>query len=135
MAINAASGRWAMSPMVSTPRACSLAAVLAPMPHIRSTGSAWRKASSRPLGTTSNPSGLDTALATLARNLVRATPTLIGRPTRSRTAPRRRTAISAGVPAVRHSPLTSRNASSIEMPSTNGVVSSNTSNTALLAAV
>ena len=48
MAINAASGSWAMSPMVSTPRACSLAAVLAPMPHIRSTGSAWRKASSRP---------------------------------------------------------------------------------------
>ena len=40
---------------------------------------------------------------------------------------RRRTAISAGVPAIRSIPRTSRNASSIERPSTSGVVSSNTS--------
>ena len=44
-----------------------------------------------------------------------------------------RTAISVGVPETRPSPPTSRNASSIERPSTNGVVSSNTLNTAALA--
>ena len=76
-----------------------------------------------------------TPLATLARNFVRATPTVIGSPTRSRTSRRSRAAISAGVPAIRRRPPTSRNASSIEMPSTSGVVSRNTSNTALLAAV
>ena len=42
-------------------------------------------------------------------------------------------AISIGVPETRRSPPTSRNASSIERPSTSGVVLSNTSNTALLA--
>ena len=68
-----------------------------------------------------------TPLATLARNFVLATPTVIGRPTRSRTSRRSRTAISAGVPAIRSSPRTSRNASSIDSPSTSGVVSSNTS--------
>ena len=84
-------------------------------------------------GTTSRPSGLATALATLARNLVRATPTVIGRPTRSRTSRRSATAISVGVPETLRRPPTSRNASSIDSPSTSGVVSSNTANTALLA--
>ena len=42
-------------------------------------------------------------------------------------------AISVGVPEIRRKPPTSRNASSIESPSTNGVVSLNTSNIALLA--
>jgi hypothetical protein len=42
--------------------------------------------------------------------------------------------MSRGEPASRLRPPTSRNASSIEIPSTKGVVSSNTSNTALLAA-
>ena len=46
-----------------------------------------------------------------------------------------RTAISEGVPAMRRSPPTSRNASSIESPSTNGVVSRNTSNIAVLASL
>ena len=82
---------------------------------------------------TSSPSGLATPLATLARNFVRATPTVIGRPTLASTSRRSRAAISAGVPAIRRSPPTSRNASSIDSPSTSGVVSSNTSNTALLA--
>ncbi len=62
-----------------------------------------------------------------------ATPTVIGRPTRSRTSRRSRAAISVGEPEIRSSPRTSRNASSIESPSTSGVVCSNTSNTALLA--
>ena len=71
-----------------------------------------------------------TPLATLARNLVDAIPTVIGRSTRRRTSWRRRAAISTGVPDTRRRPPTSRNASSIDMPSTSGVVDSNTSNTA-----
>ena len=74
-------------------------------------------------------------LATLARNFVRATPTVIGNPTSRSTSARRRDAIAAGVPAIRHRPPTSRNASSIDSPSTSGVTSWNTSNTALLASV
>ncbi len=74
-----------------------------------------------------------TPLATLASNFVLATPTVIGRPTRSRTTRRRRTAISTGGPETRRSPPTSRNASSIDSPSTSGVVSSKIWNTLLLA--
>ena len=74
-----------------------------------------------------------TPLATLARNFVLATPTVIGRPTCSRTSRRRRAAISGGEPEIRSMPRTSRKASSIESPSTTGVVSSNTRYTALLA--
>jgi hypothetical protein len=62
-----------------------------------------------------------------------ATPTVIGRPTRSRTSLRRRAAISVGGPEIRRSPPTSRKASSIDSPSTSGVVCLNTSKTALLA--
>ncbi len=40
-----------------------------------------------------------------------------------------------GVPEIRRNPPTSRNASSIDSPSTNGVVSLNTSNSALLASL
>ena len=76
----------------ASPRSCG------PTPHSRSTGSGWRNSSSRSGGTTSRPSGLATPLATLARNLVRATPTVIGRPTCSSTSRRSRTAISVGVP-------------------------------------
>ena len=75
------------------------------------------------------------ALATLARNFVRATPTVIGSPMRSRTSRRSRRAICSGVPAIRSIPRASRNASSIESASTCGVVSSKISNTARLAAV
>ena len=86
-----------------------------------------------PAGTTSSPSGLATALATFARNFVVATPTVIFSPIRSRTSRRSRTAISVGVPDTRPSPPTSRNASSMDTPSTCGVVARNTSNTSLLA--
>ena len=82
----------------------------------------------------SSPSGLLTALATLARNLVRATPTEIASPTSARTRSRNRTAICSGVPAMRRRPPTSRNASSIESPSTSGVVSRKIANTSRLAA-
>ena len=64
---------------------------------------------------------------------MRAIPTVIGSPTCSRTSRRSRVAISSGVPTLRSIPRTSRNASSIERPSTSGVVSSNTRKTALLA--
>ena len=76
-----------------------------------------------------------TPLATFARNFVRATPTVTAIPTRARTSARRRAAISDGVPAIRRKPPTSRNASSIESPSTRGVVSLKTSNIALLASL
>jgi hypothetical protein len=76
---------------------------------------------------------LATPLATLARNLVRATPTVIGRPTRSSTWRRSRAAMSTGAPEIRPSPRTSRNASSIDSPSTSGVVCSKMAYTALLA--
>ena len=133
MATSAASGTRAMSPIRSMPLACSFAAVFGPTPHIRSTASGWRNSSSRSGGTTRRPSGLATPLATFARNFVRATPTVIGRPTRSTTSTFSLAAISTGAPAIRRSPPTSRKASSIDSPSTNGVVSRNTSNTALLA--
>ena len=50
-----------------------------------------------------------------------------------RTSCRRRAAISAGVPVIRSRPRTSRNASSIESPSTSGDASSNRRYTSLLA--
>ncbi len=133
MATSAGSGSRATSPTVVIPRSRSLAEVTGPTPHRRSIGNGCRNAISPPGGTTSSPSGLATALATFARNLVRATPTVIGRPTCSRTWRRSRTAISGAAPAIRRRPRTSRNASSIDRPSTSGVVWSNSSNTALLA--
>jgi hypothetical protein len=134
MVTSAASPTRATWPTVKMCRSRSLPAVTGPTPQSRSIGSGCRKASSPSGGTTSNPSGLPTPLATLARNFVRATPTVIGSPTRSRTSARSRPAISAGVPRIFSSPPTSRNASSIEMPSTIGVVSRKTAKTALLAA-
>lgn len=122
----------ATSPTVRTPNPASLAAVAGPTPHSRRTGSGRRNSSSPSGGTTSSPSGLATPLATLARNLVRATPTVIGSPTSSAIWRRSRAATSAGG---RRSPCASRNASSIESPSTSGVVARNTAKTALLAAL
>jgi hypothetical protein len=133
MATSVSSPRAATSATVAIPRDRSLADVTGPTPQRRSTGSGCRNASSRSGGTTRSPSGLATALATLARNFVRATPTVMGSPTSWRTVRRRRAAISAGVPARRRRPPTSRNASSTDSPSTSGVVCSKTANTALLA--
>ena len=121
-------------PTVWMPRECNLSAVTFPTPHSLSTGRGWRNSSSRSGSTTSRPSGLLTALATFARNLVRATPTEMASPTSLRTRSRSRMAICSGDPAMRRSPPTSRNASSIERPSTWGVVSWKIANTARLAA-
>ena len=105
------------------------------MPHSCSTRSGCRNACSPSGGTTSSPSGLATPLATFASSRVRATPIVITRPTRSRTSRRSRAAISAGVPEIRCSPATCRNASSIESFSTTGAASSKRANTALLASL
>ncbi len=118
-----------------TPDPRSFPAVTSPTPQSSSTASGCRNARSPSTGTTSSPSGLATRLATLARNFVRATPTVIGSPTRCATSPRSRRATSTAGPRIRRRPPTSRNASSIEMPSTSGVVSRKTSKTARLAAV
>ena len=59
--------------------------VTGPTPHISSTGRSCRNASSVAGSTTTSPSGLATCEAILARCLVRATPTEIGRPSSSRT--------------------------------------------------
>jgi hypothetical protein len=115
------------------PRSLSLPAVDGPTPQIRPTGSGCRKSSSPPGGITSRPSGFASPLATFAINRVVATPTVIGRPTRSRTSRRSRTAMSSGEPEIRSRPRTSRNASSIDTFSTTGAVSAKTSETALLA--
>ena len=79
-------------------RSCSLPAVTGPTPHSSCTGSGCRNSSSRSGATTSNPSGFATRLATLARNFVRATPTVIGNPTRRSTSLRSPAAISTGFP-------------------------------------
>src|ERR687898_432631 len=104
-----------------------------PRPHRTRVEIVRQRVQVAPGGTTSNPSGFATALATLARNFVRATPTVIGSPTRSRTSRRSRSAIFTGAPKARSIPLTSRNASSIDRPSTRGDVSPKSSNPAQLA--
>ncbi len=105
----------------------------APTPHSLRTPSGCRKSSSPPAGTITSPSGLASLLATFATSFELATPTESGSPTSSRTRARSRTAISSGVPQIRSSPRTSRNASSTDSFSTIGEVSANTSKTALLA--
>ena len=131
---SASSPSRATWPTVAIPRARSFRDVTGPTPQSRSTASGCRNASSRSGGTTSRPSGFATPLATLARNFVRATPTVIGSPTRSSTLRFSRTRdLGRRRRRAARIPRTSRNASSIERPSTNGVVSSNTRYTALLA--
>ncbi len=110
-------------------------AVFSPTPHSRSTRIGRRNASSPSGGTSSSPSGLALPEATLARNFVRATPTLTARPASSWTRRRSRCATATGDPTLRRSPPTSRNASSIDTGSTIGVTSRNTANTSALAAL
>ena len=98
IATSAGSPSAATWPTDRMPRLCSFAAVTCPTPHSRSTGSGCRNVSSRSGGTTSSPFGFATPLATFARNFVRATPTVIGRPTSSSTRRLSRTAISLGEP-------------------------------------
>ena len=84
-----------------------------------------QKPSTSAAGTTSIPSGLLTVDASLATNLVVATPTEQVSPYWSRTLARIRRAMLAGGPSRRMAPATSRNASSRESGSTSGVTPRN----------
>ena len=105
------------------PRSCS------PPPTGRrpAAGAGSRRPRSR--GTTSSPSGLAGVEASLATNLVGATPTEQVMPCSSGTGARIVSPISAGRPSSRPAPATSRNASSRESGSTSGVTERNISMT------
>lgn len=85
--------------------------------------------------TMSRPSGFAARLAIFATIFVRATPTVIGSPTSSRTAVRSSSPSARAAPFVRASVAMSRNASSIDIASTTGAVRSNTAQTARLASM
>ncbi len=100
----------------------SLVNVAGPTPQRRETGSGARNAASVPGSTTSTPSGLARSLASLARNLVEATPTDRHSPLSASTRRRMVAAIAAGAPSMRRAPATSMNASSIDSCSTSGEI-------------
>ena len=99
----------------------SATAVFSPTPHSRPIGSGARKAASSPSGTTTSPSGLRRSDAILATSFVLATPTEAVSPTSARTSSLIRRAIVGPSPNSAADPVTSRNASSIEIGSTSGV--------------
>jgi hypothetical protein len=80
--------------------------------------------------TTSSPSGLDAVEASLATNLVGATPTEQVMPCSSKTRARMYSPISAASPSRRPAPATSRKASSRDSGSTSGVIDRNSAMTA-----
>ena len=96
-------------------------AVFSPTPHSRPIGSGARNATSSPAGTTTSPSGLRRSEAILATSLVPATPTEAVSPTSARTSSLIRRAMAGPSPNSAAEPVTSRNASSIEIGSTCGV--------------
>ena len=73
--------------------------------------------------------GFASSDAILARNFTAATPTEQVRPSSARIRALICSAISRGVPWSRRAPVTSRNASSSEIPSTSGVTSWKSANT------
>ena len=99
--------RWCAPPARAAARPCA-----APTPHSTVTGNGRRKARTPAAGTSSRPSGLQRAEATLATNLVGATPTEQVSPTGWADMSRMATAISTGHPSSPVAPLTSRKASS-----------------------
>ena len=100
------------------------AAVLGPTPQRMSTAAGAGTRARASGGTTSRPSGLATRARHLGEELRpgHTDRDAAGRPARARRAAAR-AAMSAAGPATRRSPPTSRKASSIEIPSTSGVVS------------
>ena len=126
-----ASGTARSSATVWTPRRWSRSRVRGPTPHMASTGSGSRNSRAPSAGTTRTPLpgtgspdptvGFAWALANLARNLLAAIPTLHPRPSSSRTSRRMASATWTGDPCSRPAPATSRNASSRDNGSTNGV--------------
>ena len=75
----------ATSPTVGCPRRAASPPSPGPTPHSRSTGSGCRNVELPPGRHQEQPVGLRDPLATFARNLVLATPTVIASPTSSRT--------------------------------------------------
>ena len=114
-----------MSPTVRSPNLARTSPVRSPTPHSAETGSGCRKPRTSPAGTTSSPSGLLAVDASLATNLVVATPTEQVSPYWPRTLARIRRAMAAGGPSRLMAPPTSRNASSRESGSTSGVTPRN----------
>ncbi len=107
--------------MVRTPYSARTVAVFSPTPHSRQIGSGARNIASSPGATTTSPSGLRRSEAIFATSLVVATPTEAVSPTSSRTAVLMLPAIVGPSPNSGRDPVTSRNASSIEIGSTSGV--------------
>ncbi len=122
-----ARGVCAISPTVRRPSRCSCSAVFSPTPHSAPTGSGCRYSIVCAAGTTSSPSGLHRDDASLATNLVAATPTEQVIRCSCSTWARIRRAISVGLPSRRTAPETSRKASSRLSGSTSGVTERNTS--------
>ena len=128
IASSAASGTCASSPTVEMPRLRSRAAVAAPTPQIRSTGNGCRKPRSSSVGTTQEPIGLGDDARHLGEELRpcdadRQRKADLFADRRGGGEPRSRSDCRRSAPC----PRTSRNASSIESPSTSGDVSSKTS--------
>jgi hypothetical protein len=119
--VNDSLGSAARSPMVTTPKSRSAVAVRGPTPHRRAIGNGARNPASCPGGTTTRPSGFCSSLAIFATSLVAATPTETVRSISSLTACLICRAIAAPSPNSPREPVTSRNASSIEIGSTSGV--------------
>lgn len=115
------SGRAASWPTVRMPRACSRFSPRAPTPQTRPTGSGARNSATRSAGRMTQPSGLPRSPASLARNLLGATPTEATRPVSARTRALMARAISGAGPNSPSQPRTSRNASSRLSGSTSGV--------------
>ena len=104
-------------PAAGAPRRCA-----PPPPTARSTGSGCRKSRTRSAGTTTRPSGLARVEASLATNLVGATPTeQVSRSSCADPATDQHRDL-GGRPSSRRAPATSRNASSMESGSTSGVI-------------
>ena len=114
-------GKAESSPTVRTPRRESVSTVRSPAPHSAAMGSGSKNSWTRPARTTMTPSGLARLVASLATNLVGATPTEQVMPRFPCTSARIRAAMRGGSPNRRTAPPTSRNASSSDMGSTSGV--------------
>ena len=112
--------RWSW-PTVSIPSSRSRAEVLGPTPHSFSTASGARNSASVPGATSTKPPGLRRSEATLAHNLLLATPTLTTSPASSSTRDLIWRAIASPSPKAAALPVTSRNASSRLIGSTSGV--------------
>ncbi|MDF2492845.1 MAG: hypothetical protein K0Q58_1423 [Microbacterium sp.] len=111
------------SPIVRIPRDSSASADFGPTPHSARTERGMRKSIVRSAGTMRRPSGLLAVDAIFATCFVEAAPMLQVSPVSSSTRARSIRATTPGEPQSRRAPRTSRNASSIDSGSTNGVIS------------